>query len=105
MDAQEQRLEVERSVARDDDLAIEHAAVRERCPEWFGQLGEVAVQRLEVAGLRVDAVSVTEHQGAEAIPLGLEQPAVVAGERVGRLGQHRLDGRVEGECHRATIPP
>ena len=54
VDAQQQRLEVERAVAGDDDLAVEHAALGQRGAQRVGQLREVAVERLEVARLRVD---------------------------------------------------
>ena len=99
MDAQQERLEVERPVARDDHLAVEDAAVGQGGPERVGQLREVAVERLQVARLRVDLVAVAEHERPEAVPFGLEQPAVVTGDRVGGLGQHRLDRRLEGQCH------
>ena len=84
VDAQQQRLEVEAAVARDDDLAVEHAALGQRGAERVGQLGEVAVQRLEVARLRVDLVAVAEDERPEAVPLRLEQPAVVGRQAVGR---------------------
>ena len=50
------------------------SAARER----RGELREVAVERLEVARLRVDLVAVAEDDRPEAVPLRLEQPAVVA---------------------------
>jgi hypothetical protein len=78
VDPKQERLEVERAVAGDDDLPVEHTSVREIGSQGFGELREVAVERLEVTRLRVDAVAVAEDEGAKAIPLGLEQPAVVA---------------------------
>src|SRR3954454_12833197 len=39
-DAEEERLEVERNVARYDDLAVEHAALREARTKGIGELGE-----------------------------------------------------------------
>ena len=106
VDAQQERLEVERAVTRDDDLAVEHAALRERRPQRRGQLREVAVERLEVARLRVDLVAVAEDEGAEAVPLGLEQPAVVARQRIGRpwRASARSGGR-RGVPSPRTIPP
>ena len=70
------------------------------------QLREVAIERLQVAGLDVDLVAVAEDDRAEAVPLGLEQPAVAIGQPVGRLGQHRLDRRIERqvEGHRPSVP-
>ena len=97
VDAKQQGPEIERAVAGDDDLAIEHAALRERCAERCGKLRKVAVEGLEVARLRVEGLAVTEDQGTKAVPLRLEQPAVVRREAIDRLGQHRLDGRLERE--------
>ncbi len=99
VDAQQQLLEVESSVVRDHDLAVEHAAIRELRLERLGQLGEVAVERLEVAALRVDLVAVAEDQGPEAVPLRLVQPALALGQGVARLREHRLERRFEGESH------
>ena len=48
MDAEEQRLEGQRSVARDHHLPVDDAAPRERGTKWVGELGKVAVQRLQV---------------------------------------------------------
>ena len=93
----------ERAVAGDDDLAVEDAPLGERGPERVGQLREVAVERLQVARLRVDLVAVAEDERPEAVPFRLEQPAVVRRQVVGGLGEHRLERRFEGECHRPTI--
>ncbi len=104
MDPQQEGVEIERAVVRDHDLAVEDTSLRESRPERVGQLREVAIERLQVARLRVDVVAVAEDERPEAVPLGLEQPAVVARQRVGRLRQHRLDRGLEGECHGTTIP-
>ena len=73
-------LEVERAVAGDHDLAVEDAALGQLGPERLGELREVAVERLEVAALRVDLVAVAEDERPEAVPLGLELPAVAVGQ-------------------------
>ena len=65
----------------DHHLAVEHAALRELGAERVAELGEVAVQRLQVAALREHLVAVAEDEGPEAVPLGLEQPAVALGQR------------------------
>ena len=99
VDAQQQRLEPQAAVGRDHDLAVEHAALRQLGAERLGELRKVAVQRLEVTALRVDLVAVLEHDRAEAVPLRLEQPAVALGEARRGLGEHGLDGGLEGESH------
>ena len=81
----------------DDDLAVEHAALGKRRLERGGELREVAIERLQVARLDVDLVAVAEDEGAEAVPLRFEQPAVVGWQVVGGLGEHRLEGRFEGK--------
>ena len=106
VDAEEQRLEVEHAVVRDDDLAVQDASLGQRGTQRIGQFGEVAVERLQVARLRVDLVAVTEDDRPEAVPLRLEQPAVVGRQAVGRLGEHGFQGRVERqvEGHRPSVP-
>ena len=99
VDAQQERLELERAVAGDHDLAVEHASLGQVRLERLGELGEVAIERLQVAALDVQLVAVAEHERPEPVPLGLEQPAVVRGQPGARLGQHRLDGWLERESH------
>src|SRR5437667_261599 len=84
---------LERAVLRDDDLTVEDAPVRQGGPERGSQLREVAIQWLEVAGLRVDLVAVTEDQRPEAVPFRLEEPAFVSRQPFNRLCEHRLEWR------------
>jgi hypothetical protein len=100
VDAQQQRLEVERAVAGDDHLAVDDAALRQRGLERLGQLGKVAIERLEVARLREHLVAVAEHDRPEAVPLGLEQPAVGVGQGIDRLGEHGFDRGRDGQVDR-----
>src|SRR4051812_33990562 len=100
MDAQEERFEVEPRGADDDDLAVDDAALRQVGEQRLDELGEVAVQRLEVAALQQELVAVAKDQRAEAVPLRLELPAVALRQAVGGGGEHRLDRRVEGKAHR-----
>ena len=67
------------------------------------ELREVSVQGLEVARLEVDLGAVAKDEGAEAIPLRLVAPAVADRDLGRRLGQHRLEGRLEGEGHGPMI--
>ena len=106
MDPQQERLEIQALRAGDDDLPVEHAPFRQAGTERLGELREVAVQRLQVARLRIHGVAVPKDDRAKAVPLRFEQPAVVGGQPVDRLGEHRLDWRLERQfqlCHRSTI--
>src|SRR5690606_22613345 len=76
VDALEQRIEVEAVAGRDHDLAVEHAAIGQTLAQRDLELGEVAAEWLELAALDVDLVTALEHERAEAIPLGLEDPAI-----------------------------
>jgi hypothetical protein len=93
MDAEQERLEVEHALLRDHDLAVEHALLGQLLAQRRFELDEIAIERLELAALDVDRVSVLEHERAEAVPLGLVEP-LRARRDVGReLGEHRLDRR------------
>ena len=71
VDALQQGLEVQPVAAGDDDLAVDHAAVRQVGPQRLDDLGEVAGQRLLAAAGQLDLVAVAEHDAAEAVPLRL----------------------------------
>ena len=70
-----QRVEVEPALADDHDLAVDHAALGQALAQERLELGEIAAERLQVAALDVELVAVAKHDGAEAVPLRLEQPA------------------------------
>ena len=81
MDAQQQRLEVEARAAprsRSRRRATQRAG--SAAASGRDELGEVAVHRLLVAALQQDLVAVAKHERAEAVPLGLEQPALAVGQ-------------------------
>ena len=104
MDAQQQRVEVQAVRAGDDYFAIQDAALGQRRAQGRRQLREVAVERFEVAALDESFVAVAEDQRPEAVPLGLVEPAIADRNRLGQLGQHRFDRRLEWQVHAATIP-
>src|SRR4029077_9115124 len=99
MDAQEQRFEVEATGADDDNLAVDDASLGERAGKRLQELGEVAVHRLLVPALQQDVVAVAEHERAKAVPFGLEEPPIAAGQALSGAGQHGLDRRAEREAH------
>src|SRR5581483_4699192 len=94
-----QRVELERAVLYDDDLAVEHAARRQLRAQRVDQLGKVAVERFLVAALNQNFVAVAKHQCAKPVPLRLEDPAVARGQFGETLGEHRQDRRVHGKAH------
>ena len=94
MQAQLQGVEVEPAGADDDDLAVDDAARRQPLGQHLVQIREVAVELAQVAALDRDlAAGAAEHQGAKAVPLRLEQELALGRQRLGDLGQHRLDRR------------
>ena len=102
MDALLERPEVEPAVAGDDDLAVDHATLRQVAPDGLDHLGEVARHRPLLAAADLDLVAVAEHDRAEAVPLRLVE---LAGRDRGHgLGQHRRDRRQHRQVHRGRIP-
>src|SRR5687767_12619675 len=99
MDAQQQRLEIEPGSARDDDLAVDDAALRQRGGQRDDELRKVAVHWLLVAALQQDVVAVAKDQRSKAVPLGLELPPLAAGQGVRGAGQHGRERRSEGKPH------
>ena len=75
------------------------------------QLREVAIQRPQVAALDEDVVAAAIDDGAKAVPLGLVEQIAARRQRVGQLGQHRLDRRRNGKgrglrhCGRSLFCP
>ena len=73
MDALLQRLEVQPVAGRadHDDLAVDHAALRQVAPHRLDDLGEVPGHRPLVAAADLDLVAVAEDDRPEAVPLRL----------------------------------
>ena len=71
VDALLQRLEVQAVVGGDDDLAVDHAALRQLGVDRRDQLGEVAGHRPLVAAAQLDFIAVAEADGPEAVPFRL----------------------------------
>ncbi len=61
------------------------------------QLGEVAIERPQVAALDEDVRIAAKDDRAKAVPLRLVQKPAARRKRVGQLGEHRLDRRRNGE--------
>ena len=70
-----------------------HPSGRRR-QKWIVQVGEVAIERLEIAALDVDlARAAAEHHRPEAIPFRFVQPRVAFRDCIGNFREHRLDRR------------
>ena len=83
-------------IARNGALDFEALQLR---LQWLDELREVAVERLLVAALDEQLVAVAENERAEAVPFWLEDPGIAFGEGGEAFGEHRQDGRVDGELH------
>ncbi len=104
VDPLEQGLEVELAVVgvRDNDLAIDHAAVRQVGPQGLDHFGEVPGHRALVPAADLHLVAVAEDDRPETVPLGL------VAHRPGRdfldgLGEHRRDRGHHRQIHRPII--
>lgn len=106
MDAEQQGVKVQPTlVTGDHDLPVKDKAPIRAAngPQRLFELGEVSVQRLEVARLDVDLGAVAKDERPEPVPLRLVNPPAAVGDVGSRLRQHRLDGRINGERHRPMI--
>ena len=97
VDALGEGVEVEAVRACDDDFAVEDAAWGELGEEGGAEFGEVAVEGLAVARLEEEVVAIAEDEGAEAVPLGFEEPVAFRGKGVDALGEHGEDRGWERE--------
>src|ERR1051325_4585738 len=97
MQAQLQQVKVEAVRRGDHDLAVDHAAVRQRADQPVVQLRKVAIQRLEIPALDVGVASAAKDDRAKAVPLRLEEEITAAWNLLGHLREHRLDGRRDGK--------
>src|SRR5262245_66618273 len=95
-----QRVEVETAPGRDDNLAVDDAAVRELFNQSVMQFGKVAIEGTKIAALDVDVSAPAKHDCAESVPLRLVQERTFWRELLGQFGEHRLDRRVDREYGR-----
>ena len=100
-----ERVEIQAVGRRDDDLAVQHAALGQACQQRVVQLGKVAVEGTQVAALDEDLSPAAEDDRAEAVPFRLIQPPIASRELVRKLGQHRLDGWTQWKRRRQLWGP
>src|ERR1019366_467397 len=92
-----ERLEIEAPVVCDDELAIEHAALGEHGPKRRFELREIAIERLLIPALDRQLVAIAEHEGPKPVPFGLVHPPLALRKRADPLGEHRQQGRRNGQ--------
>ena len=88
MEAHLQRVEVERSVTLDDDLAVDRRVRLQLLPERL-ELREIAEEGTAVTAPEMQLARHVLEDPAEAVPLRLVLPAVRLGQLVDELGLHR----------------
>src|SRR6185369_7864517 len=92
-----QRVEVETASGRDDNLAVDDAAVRELFNQGVMQFGKVTIEGTKIAALNVDVSAAAKHDCAESVPLRFVQKRTLGREFLGQFGEHRLDGWLDRE--------
>jgi len=99
MDAELEGVEIEMAVVRNNELAVENALAGKLGAQRVQELRKIAVEGFLVAALDEDFVAVFEDEGAEAIPLGLEEPVTGGGDLIDAFGEHGEDGRINRQVH------
>ena len=76
-----QRIEVETVRSGDDNLTVHYTTVRQLAQKDVMKVGEIAIERTEVAALNEHVLAASKHDRSKAVPLRLEQqPLVGRGE-------------------------
>src|SRR5688572_1819019 len=99
MESELERLELEPLLARDDNLAAQYAALPELRLQGIDYLREITIERLPVAALDENLVTVAEDEGAKAVPLRLEYPSFTGWQLTNSLCEHWEDRRIDSEVH------
>src|SRR5450631_3052063 len=106
MDAVEERVEVQSTRTGDDDFSVHDAPAWKRCLQRAKQLREIARHGPLVSTAELHLVSIPENNGAEAVPLRLEEDVSGGRHLRHQLGQHGRNRWLDGEIHRrAVLPP
>src|SRR5258708_6885368 len=99
MDPLEQRLELERAVLSDDDLAVEHAPLGQLLAKRRRELRKVPLQRLEIAALDLHVVPVAKDERTKTVPFRLEDEVRAFRDLVHELREHRRNRGLERQLH------
>src|SRR5256885_17018395 len=97
MNTLQQRVEIQMSLAENDDLAVEDELVLRKLPKTCYQFRKVPAQWLSRFGLQQNLVVLTKHQTAKAVPFRLVQPFAPfpQGDRIAWL--HTVERRLKPE--------
>src|SRR5689334_13874816 len=85
MNTLKERVKVEARAGADDDFTIQDELARGQLAECLNQFGKIARERLACFRLQHDFIAAAESETAEAVPLGLIQPARTGGNLRYRL--------------------
>src|SRR5262245_31819928 len=83
----------------DDELTVEHAAMRESREEGLVHFGKVTIERTLITALNEDlAWAAAEHDRTKAVPFRLVKESATNRDLLRQLCQHRLDRRRHSSC-------
>src|ERR1051325_5965059 len=99
MQAKLQSIKVELIVVHNDQFTIQHTTIGQVPAQRFDQFRKIAIEWFLIAALDQDFITITEYQGTESIPLGLEYPSSVCRDIVHALGEHRQHRRIDRKVH------
>ena len=99
MKAKLQRIEVEPALRCYDDFAIQNATRWQLVPQRIHYLGKVTIERLFVAALNQDFVSVAKNDRPKAIPFRLKYPGAALRQLTNSLREHWQDRRINRKLH------
>src|SRR3954462_10911543 len=99
MQPQLQEIEVKLVIFDDDNLAIEHAFWQQYRAQRRLQFRKITIERLFVPALDENLITITKHQRAKSVPLGLKDPIITFGQFSYTLRQHRENGWIDGKVH------
>src|ERR1700677_1180855 len=104
METKLKQVEVQASLVGDHEFSIQHATRWQLRPQRLDHLRKISVQRLLVAALKQDPLSLSKNQHPKAVPFGLEDPVTALRQFSSSLGEHWYDRRIHGKLHSFMLP-
>src|SRR5262249_16095736 len=99
MNPLQQRIEIEASRPRDDDLPVHHAALGQRLPQGLHQLRKVALQRLPIAAFKLERVVLAKNHRSKTVPFGLITPLAASRDLLLQLREHWPNRHLNRQSH------